>query len=100
MPVTVVEHLVLSSPEESFTRGIIRRTSSLGHGSDQGCLFCDLNPFRPTIIVTTSVGVNNWIVFAAELGYSLFEHCIGKLCRWTGANGPAHGHAVITINDR
>ena len=52
-PVSAIEHFVFDTPEEAFTRSIIRRASFARHGPYKSGGVDTLEPARPPVMATT-----------------------------------------------
>lgn len=98
-PLSVIEHLVFEPSEEPFKGRIICRATFLRHGSQKVCFFHARKPARPAVM-SSPVGVNYQPFSSLEGFHGQVEHAVYQVRIGAGLYGPAHHHAVISVNDR
>jgi hypothetical protein len=76
-PVSAIEHFVFDTPEEAFTRSIIRRASFARHGPYKSGCVDTIEPARPPVMATTIAVYYRFIMFVERIG--AIEHRIHQL---------------------
>ncbi len=92
-PVSAIEHFVFDTPEEAFTRSIIRRASFARHGPYKSGGVDTLEPARPPVMATTIAVYHRFIMFVERIE-CVIEHRIHqrrvRACSYRPAYNPGH----------